>query len=62
MEILSARPRVSTIGCGVVNDAALQAERGHAIVTQLPDLSIWVPRPTSLLDQLADCHVGEGDP
>jgi hypothetical protein len=61
MEILSAPPRARTIGCGVVNDAAVQAERDHTIVAQLPDLSIWVPRPTSLLYQLANCHVGEGD-
>jgi hypothetical protein len=61
MEILSARPRASTIGCGGVDDAAVQAERDHTIVAQLPDLSLWVPRPTGLLHQLPDRHVGEGD-
>jgi hypothetical protein len=61
MEILSARSRASNIGCGGVDDAAVQAERDHTIVSQLPDLSIWVRRPTSLLHQRADCHVGEGD-
>jgi hypothetical protein len=49
------------LDAGGVNDAAPQAERDHTIVSQLPDLSIWVPRPTSLLYQRADCHVGEGD-
>ena len=47
MEILSARPRASAIGCGFVDDSAVQAERDHTIVAQLPDLSFWVPRPTA---------------
>ena len=45
MEILSDRPRASTIGCGFVDDAAVQAERDHAIVGKLPDPSLWIPRP-----------------
>ena len=61
MEILSARPRASAIGCGFVDDAAVQAERDHAIVAQLPDPSLWIPRPTGLLHPVADCHVGKGD-
>jgi hypothetical protein len=43
---LSAPPRASTIGCGVVNDAPVRAERDHTIVAQLPALSIWVARTT----------------
>ena len=61
MEILSARTWASTTGCGVVDDAAVQAERDHAIVAQLPDPSLWIPRPTGLLHPVADCHVGKGD-
>jgi len=61
MEILSARPWASTIGCEVVDDAAVQAERDHAIVAQLPDPSLWIPRPTGLLHPVEDCHVGKGD-
>ena len=61
MEILSARPRASTIGCGFVDDAAIQAERDDAIVAHLPDPSLWVPRPTGLLHPVTDCHVGKGD-
>jgi hypothetical protein len=61
MEIPSARPRVSTIGCEVVDDAAGQAERDYVIVAQLPDPSLWIPRPTGLLHPVADCHVGKGD-
>jgi hypothetical protein len=38
-----------------------QVERDDAIVAQLPDPSLWVPRPTGLLHQLPDCDVGEGD-
>ena len=37
------------------------AERDHAIVAQLPDPSLWIPRPTGLLHPLADGHVGKGD-
>jgi len=61
MEILSARPRASTIGCGFVDDAAVQAESDHAIVAQLPDPSLWIPRPIGLLRPVSDCHVGKGD-
>src|SRR5437867_6030314 len=50
-----------TIGCGFVDDAAVQAERDHAIAAQLPDPSLWIPRPTGLLHPVADCHVGTGD-
>jgi hypothetical protein len=38
-----------------------QAERDHTIVAQRPDLSFLVPRPTGLLYQLPERHVGEGD-
>src|SRR5438876_243088 len=48
MEMLPARSRASTIGCGFVDDATVQAERDHAIVAQLPDPSLWIPRPTGL--------------
>jgi len=61
MEILSARPGASTIGCGFIDDAAVQAERAHAIVAQLPEPSLWIPRPTGLLQPGAHCHVGKGD-
>jgi hypothetical protein len=49
------------MGCGFVDDAAVQAERDHAIVAQLPDPSLWIPRPAGLLHPVADCHVGNGD-
>jgi hypothetical protein len=45
----------------VRHDAAVQAERDHAIVAQPPDPSPWIPRPTGLLHPVADCHVGKGD-
>jgi hypothetical protein len=61
MEMLSARTRASTIGCGFVHDAAVQAERDHAVVAQLPDPSLWIPRPTGLLHLVANRHVGKGD-
>src|SRR5438128_4935165 len=51
----------STIGCWFVDDAAVQTERGHAIVAQLPDPSLWIPHPTGLLHPLADCHLRKGD-
>jgi len=54
MEILSARPRASSIGCGFVDDAAVQAERDHAIVAQLPEPPLWIP-------PVAHCHAGKGD-
>jgi len=60
-KILSARPRASTSGCGFVDDAAVQAERQRAIVAQLPDPSLWIPRPTGLLHSLADRHAGSSD-
>jgi hypothetical protein len=49
------------LDAGFVDDAAVQAERDHAIVAQLPDSSLWIPRPTGLLHPVADCHVGNGD-
>src|SRR6266545_3285869 len=61
MESPSARAWVSTIGCGFVDDAAIQTERGHAIVAQLPDPSLWIPRPTGLLYPVADRHLCKGD-
>jgi hypothetical protein len=61
MDILSARSRASSIGCGFGDDATVQAEGDHAIVSQLPHPSFWIPRPTGVLHPVADCHVGEGD-
>jgi len=61
MEILTARPWASTVGCGFADDAAVQAERDHAVVAQLPDPSLWIPRPTGLLHPVAHGHVGKGD-
>ena len=46
---------------GFVDDAAVQAERDHATVAQLPDPSFWIPGPTGLLHPVADRHVGKGD-
>src|SRR6266540_6556248 len=37
MEILSAQPRASNMGCGLVDNAAVQAERDHPIAAQLPN-------------------------
>jgi len=59
MEIPSARPRVSTIGCGFVDDAAAQAERDGAIVVQLPDQSLWISHLTRLLHPVMDRHFGK---
>ena len=61
MEMLAARSLASTGGCGFVDDAAVQAECDHAVVAQLPDPSLWIPRPTGLLHLIAHCHVGKGD-
>src|SRR3989442_8615809 len=61
MEILAARPLASAVRCAFVDDAAVQAERDHAVVAQLPDPSLWVPRPTGLLHPVAHGHVGKGD-
>ena len=61
MEILSAQPRASTIGCEFINDTTVQAERDHTIVTQLPDPSLWISRPAGLLHPVPDGHVGKGD-
>jgi hypothetical protein len=61
MEILAARPRASTIGCRFVDHAAAQAEREHAVITQLPDPPLGIPRSTGLLHPLAEGHFREGD-
>jgi hypothetical protein len=61
MEILAARPLASTVGCGFIDDAAVQAERDHAVIAQLPDPSLWIPRPTGPLHPVAHCHVGKGN-
>jgi len=37
-------------------DAGGQARRDDAIVAQLPDPSLWAPRPAGLLYSLADCN------
>jgi hypothetical protein len=57
----SVRLRASITGYRLVDDAAGQAEREHAIVAQLPDPAIWIPRPPGLLHPIADGHVREGD-
>jgi hypothetical protein len=49
------------LDAGFVDDAAVQAERGHAIVAQLPDPSFWISRPTGLLHLGTHCPVGKGD-
>src|SRR5207249_8395928 len=41
--------RVSTTGCRLVDDTALQAERDNAVVAQLPNPALWIPRRTGLL-------------
>ena len=61
MEILAARPLASTVGCGFVDEAAVQAERDHAVVAHLPDPSLGIPRPPGLLHPVAHGHVGTGD-
>ena len=61
IKIPSARPRASTIRCGLRDDAAVVAERAHAIVAQLPDPPFWIPNPTGLLHSGADRDVGKGD-
>jgi hypothetical protein len=61
MEMLSARPRASTIRCEAVDNSAIQTQRDHAIVAQLPDLSLWIPPPAGLLHLVADCYLGKGD-
>jgi len=33
--------------------------RTRAVVAQLPDPSLWIPRPTGLLHPVAHCHVGK---
>jgi hypothetical protein len=35
--------------------------RNHAIVAQLADASLWIPRPAGLLHPVADCDVGKGN-
>ena len=59
--ILAARPLASTVGYRFADDAAVQAERDHAVVAQLPHPSLWVPYATGLLHPVAHCHVGKGD-
>jgi|SRR5206468_2499156 len=61
MEILSAHPRASTIGWGLVDNAAVWAECDHAIVAQPPDGSHWIPLRAGLLYPVADGHVVKGD-
>jgi hypothetical protein len=61
MKIVSACARASTIGCGFIDDAGVQAERDHAIVAQLPDPSLRIPRPTGLLDPAAYGDISIGD-
>jgi hypothetical protein len=39
----------------------VQTDRDDAIVAQLPDSSLRVPRPTGLLHPVTDCQVGKGD-
>ena len=61
LEMPSTRPRASTNGCGFLDDAVPQAERDRAIVAQLPEPLVWIPRPTGLLHPGAHRRVGEGD-
>ena len=61
MEILSIGHGASTTGCRFGDDTALQAERDDAVVAQLLNPALWIPRPTGLLHLRADCDVGEGD-
>ena len=61
MEILATRPLASTVGYGFIDDAAVQAERDHAVVAQLPDPSLWIPGSTGLLHPVAHGDVGKGD-
>ena len=49
------------LDAGAVDDVAVQAERDGAIGAQLPDPSLWIPRPAGLLRPFADCDVGKGD-
>ena len=55
----TARPSSAT-GCRFVDNSAVQPERNHAIVAQLPDPSLWIPRPTGLRRPAADGHIGQG--
>ena len=57
----SARARASTIGCQVVNNAAVQTKRDCAIVAQLPDPLLWIPRSTCPLHAIAEPRFDEGD-
>src|SRR5712691_5913894 len=59
--MLAARERVSTIGCRGVDDAAAQIEVDDAVIAQLPNPSLGIPRATSLLDPIADSRLGKGD-
>ena len=61
MKILTGRRRASTTGCRFVDDTAVQAERDNAVVAQLPNPALWIPRPTGLLHLRADSDVGKGD-
>ncbi len=47
--ILSARPRVSTVGCGLVDDATVQAERDNAIVSHCHSLEDRPCRPSEAM-------------
>lgn len=59
-EILTGRTRASGIGCRLDN-AAVEAERDHVIVAQLPDPLLWIPLPSGLLHAGASWHVGKSD-
>jgi hypothetical protein len=61
MGMLAARRWASTIGCGLVDYAAGQAQRDGTIVAQLPDPSLGISRPTGLLYLFPDRHFGKGD-
>ena len=61
MEMRSARPRASTIGCRVVDNMTVQAQLDHGIVAQLPDPTLGIPPPTGLVHPVADGHAGKGD-
>lgn len=60
-EIPCSWPGASTVGCRIIHDEPGQAECNHAIVSQLPDPAIRIPRPTRPLHPVTDADIGEGD-
>jgi hypothetical protein len=56
-----ARRRTSSAGCPPVDDAPRQAKRDHAIVAQLPDPLVWIPRRSCPLQPVTSGPAGKGD-